>query len=250
MPKFAVILAAAGRSSRFGSTAPREKKVFRELKGRAVWLRSAEAFLNREDVAQILVVVSPDDVDWFKEKYQPNLAFTEIEVVEGGAERADSVKNALDRTNPDIDYVAVHDAARPLIVSKWIDAVFNAAIETGAAIPGLPISSTLKRVDSGRVIETVPRTGLFAAQTPQVVQRDLLLRAYAERGDLNATDEAGLVENIGEAVAVVDGSPLNIKITSQEDLRVAEKLLDALPQEKALDALHPFADDGLDWLKK
>ena len=137
MSAFAVILAAAGRSSRFGSTAPRDRKVFRELNGRAVWLRSAEAFANREDVKQMLVVVSPEDEDWFREKFQPNLAFMEIDVVAGGAERADSVDNALSCLRDDIDFVAVHDAARPLIVTSWIDTIFDEALRSGAAIPAV-----------------------------------------------------------------------------------------------------------------
>jgi len=250
MAKFAVILAAAGQSSRFGAKSPREKKVFQELKGRAVWLRSAEAFQNRDDVAQMLIVVSPDDLDWFREKFQPNLAFMDIDVVAGGAERADSVQNALAKVRSDVDYVAVHDAARPLIVRPWIDEIFAAAIETGAAIPGTPISSTVKKVTDGRIEKTVPRTGLYAAQTPQVVRRDLLLDAYAQRGSLPATDEASLVENLGHPVSLVEGSPLNIKITTRSDLKIATAFLDLLPKEKTLETLHPFADDGLDWLKK
>jgi 2-C-methyl-D-erythritol 4-phosphate cytidylyltransferase len=250
MSAFAVILAAAGRSSRFGSTAPRDRKVFRELKGRAVWLRSAEAFVNREDVKQMLVVVSLEDEDWFREKFQPNLAFMEIDVVAGGAERADSVQNALACVRDDIDFVAVHDAARPLIVTKWIDAIFAEAERSGAAIPAIPISSTLKRVSGGNVEETVPRSNLHAAQTPQVFRRDLLLQAYAQRGELTATDDAQLVEQLGHPVAVVTGSPLNIKITTQDDLQMATALLDVLPKDKDLKALHPFANDRLDWLKK
>ena len=127
MSKLAVIIAAAGKSSRFGSTAAREKKVFRELRGRAVWLRSTEAFHTRDDVEQIVVVVSPEDLDWFREKFQPNLAFMNVEVVAGGTERADSVQNALARVRADIDLVAVHDAARPLIVKSWIDEIVAAA---------------------------------------------------------------------------------------------------------------------------
>ena len=250
MSAFAVILAAAGRSSRFGSTAPRDRKVFRELKGRAVWLRSAEAFVNREDVKQMLVVVSPEDEDWFREKFQPNLAFMEIDVVAGGAERADSVQNALSSVRDDIDFVAVHDAARPLIVPKWIDAIFEEAERSGAAIPAIRISSTLKRVSDGNIEETVPRSSLHAAQTPQVFRRDLLMQAYAQRGELTSTDDAQLVEQLGHPVAVVTGSPLNIKITTQDDLQMAAALLDVLPKEKNLKALHPFADDKLDWLKK
>ena len=112
MPKFDVILQAAGNSSRF-ATQQSKKKVFVELKGRPVWVRTAELFTNRDDVVQTILVVSPDDLEWFKDKFRPNLAFMDIEIVTGGAERADSVMNALARVRADVDFVAVHDAARP-----------------------------------------------------------------------------------------------------------------------------------------
>jgi len=245
MPRFAVILPAAGKSTRFGD--PKRKKTFIELKGRPVWLRAAEVFVNREDVVQTLLVLSPDDVEWFKEKFRPQLAFTNIEIVTGGAERADSVQNALARVRADVDFVAVHDAARPLIVKKWIDAVFDAAIKHRAAIPATPISSTVKRVGPDRLItETVPREHLWAAQTPQVFERTLLMEAYAKRDKFQATDEAQLVERIGVQAAVVEGSPFNLKITTAEDLRIAEALVDALPKDQPLRSLHPFADERPD----
>lgn len=242
MPTFAVILPAAGSSSRFGD--PRRKKPFIELKGRPVWVRSLELFLSRDDVTQALIVLPPDEIDWFKEKFRANLAFMNVEIVAGGKERADSVQNALARVRNDIDYVAVHDAARPLIVKQWIENVFAAAIRDGAAIPATPISSTVKRVDRDRkIVETVPRDGLWAAQTPQVARRDWLLDAFAKRGDLAATDEAQLLENAGRSVTIVEGSPLNLKITTQEDFKIAEALADSLPREKTLGQLHPFADE-------
>ena len=250
MSTFAVILAAAGRSSRFGSSSPRDRKVFRELNGRAVWLRAAEAFTGRGDVKQVLVVVSPDDESWFREKFQPNLAFTEIEIVTGGAERADSVQNALARVKSDIDFVAVHDAARPLLTQAWIDDIFDSAAQSGAAIPVIPISSTVKRVSDKAIKGTVPRSGLYAAQTPQVFRRDLLLEAYAQRGEEASTDDAQLVEQLGHKVAVVPGSALNIKITTHEDMKIAGSFLGILPKDKTLDALQPVEDDGLSWLKK
>lgn len=243
MARYAVILPAAGRSSRF-STQQSRKKVFVELKGRPVWVRSAELFTNRDDVVQTLLVVSPEDLDWFKEKFRPNLAFLDIEIVEGGAERADSVRNALERVRTDVDYVAVHDAARPLIVKEWITRVFRAAAEHGAAILASPVTSTLKRVDPNGVVDgTVPRTSLWAAQTPQVFRRQILVDAYARQGTLQPTDEAQLVEQAGYPVHVVEGSPLNLKITTQEDFRMAEVLLEALPREKVPGLLHPFADE-------
>ncbi len=243
MPKFAVILPAAGKSSRF-ATQQSKKKVFVELKGRPVWVRTAELFTNRDDVVQTILVVSPDDLEWFKDKFRPNLAFMDIEIVTGGAERADSVMNALARVRADVDFVAVHDAARPLIVKDWVSKVFKAAEQHGAAMLATPVTSTLKRVGPDkRIEETVSRENLWAAQTPQVFRRQLLLDAYAQRRGLQATDEAQLVEQLGHAVHVVEGSPLNIKITSHDDFRMAEFLMEALPKEKLPGFLHPFADE-------
>ena len=242
MPKFAVILPAAGKSSRF--SLQKRKNTFVELKGRAVWLRAAEHFVNRDDVVQTLVVLAPEDVDWFKEKFAPNLAFMNVELVTGGAERADSVRNALARVRPEAEYVAVHDAARPLLVAEWIDRVFRAAEKSGAAILATPVTSTLKRGRPDGTIEaTVSRSGLWAAQTPQVFRRQLLLDAYAKQGTLQPTDEAQLVEQLGHPVTLVEGSPLNFKITTHEDFRLSEVALEALPKPKTLRALHPFADE-------
>ena len=244
MSKFAVILPAAGKSSRFSK---HRKKVFVELNGRPVWVRTAEQFVHRPDVVQTILVVSPEDLEWFKEKFRPNLAFMDLEVVTGGAERADSVQQGLARVRADVDFVAVHDAARPLIVKDWIDQVFLAAEEHGAAILANPITSTLKRVDATQAIEeTVSRANLWAAQTPQVFRRQILLDAFARRGTYQATDEAELVERIGVSVKIVPGSPLNLKITTPDDFRIAERLLDALPKEKLPGFLHPFADEERD----
>lgn len=242
MSRFAVILPAAGRSSRFADS--KRKKTFIELKGRAVWIRAAEHFVNREDVVQTVLVIAPDDIEWFKEKFRPNLAFMNIDIVAGGTERFESVQNGLASVRADAEFVAVHDAARPLIVSEWIDTVFKAAEKTGAAIPAIPVPGTLKRVGQGHVIEeTVSRAGLWEAQTPQVFLRQLLMEAFAKRGHLQATDEAQLVENIGHPVCIVEGSPMNFKITTAADFRMAEAVVDALPKPKTFRSLHPFADE-------
>jgi len=231
MPKFAVVLAAAGRSSRFGTTY--HKKPFVDLQGRPVWVRALEPFANHPDVVQLLLVLSPDDQDWFKEQFRPFLAQRPIELVAGGHERADSVQNALSRVRHDVDFVAVHDAARPLVTRALIDAVFEAALQTGAAIPACPISSTIKRVHNGAIVETVSRDNLWGAQTPQVFDRQILLQAYAGRNNFAATDEAQLVERTGHAVAIVECSALNLKITTQTDLLLAEALLEVMPNHSS-----------------
>jgi len=237
MSRYAVILPAAGKSSRFGD--PWRKKVFVDLAGRPVWVRTAEAFLHHPDVAQTILCIAPDDHAWFREKFAAILAFLNVDVVDGGVERADSVQNALAVVRPEIDRIAVHDAARPLIAKPWIDAVFAAAAESGAAILATPVSSTVKRVDRGAIVETVDRTRLWAAQTPQAFDRHLLEEAFARRDGFAATDEAQLVERIGVKVSVVEGSPLNLKITTRDDLRIAAALLPLLPGDDVLSGLQP-----------
>ena len=169
-----------------------------------------------------------------------------ITLAEGGAERADSVKNGLEKLAPEIDIIAIHDAARPCLATEWIDRVFAAGAKTGAAILATPVVSTLKRVGPDHVIrETVDRTGLWEAQTPQVFSRSLLERAFAAAAGRPATDEAGLIEALGHPVTVVPGSPINLKITSREDLRLAEQALKALPKPKLSGPAHPFAGDDI-----
>ena len=244
MSKFAVILPAAGKSSRFHDK--NYKKPFIPLANKAVWLHAAEKFLNRNDVAQTLVVIAPEDRELFQAKFGANIAILGVDIVEGGAERSDSVKAALAQVRPEIEYVAVHDAARPCIADAWIDSVFEAATKTGAAILALPVTSTLKRSDDGKTIsETVARKNLWEAQTPQVFKRELLVDSYAKAGSGPATDDAQLVEQAGHAVTIVEGSPLNIKITARGDLKMAEAALKALPRPKLSGPGNPFADSDM-----
>jgi 2-C-methyl-D-erythritol 4-phosphate cytidylyltransferase len=239
-----VILLAAGKSSRFRDQ--HYKKPFAPLDGRPVWMYAAEKFANRKDVAQTLLVIAPEDREHFTEKFGGNAALLGIEIVEGGAERHDSAARAIERVQPDIDFIAVHDAARPCIVSEWIDAVFVAATKTGAAILAQPVRGTLKRAGGDQAIqETVSRESLWEAQTPQVFRRQLLIDAYARRGSEPATDDAQLVERLGHKVAIVPGSPMNVKITTKEDLRLASALLKALPKPKLAGPAHPFADENM-----
>ena len=245
MATFAVILPAAGKSSRFGDAF--YKKPFAPLENRPVWMHAADKFVNRGDVKQTLIVISPEDIEYFTEKYGGNCAMLGIEIVAGGAERSDSVQAALTRVKPEIDFVAVHDAARPCLTEEWIDKVFDKAAQTGAAMLAVPVAATLKRVGPDKNIqETVPRDTLWEAQTPQVFRRQLLIDAYARRGNFTATDDAQLVERLPHPVAVVQCSAMNLKITSKDDLRLAGAVLKVLPKPKLLNQpAHPFADDHL-----
>lgn len=231
MSDFTVVLAAAGRSSRFGGF---QKKVFATLAGKPLWMLSAEQFSKRSDVGQIILVIAEDDRDLFNEKFAGHAAMLGVQTVVGGAERADSVRNALAAVNPAMRWIAVHDAARPCLPMPCIDAVFSAVRKTQAAILALPCHATLKRVDAKHtIVQTVPREGIWLAQTPQCFSVELLKQCYAKHPNPSAaTDEASIVEHCGHNVTVIEGSPLNIKVTTKNDLKFAELAIKALPQPK------------------
>ncbi len=256
MPNFCVILAAAGKSSRF-STA-NTKKPFAPLAGKAVWLHSAELFLKRTEVKQLIVVIAREDQDEFRMKFGANIAIHGIDVVIGGAERSDSVGNALGQVRPEIEFVAIHDAARPCIHDAMVDAVFTAAREHKIAVPTVPVHSTLKRSTDGQFVDqTVDRSNLYLSQTPQVFERALLTQMFAQRdkpdkrgalqptNQAQPTDEAQLAEQQGLPVAMVPGSRLNIKITTQDDLQLAGLFLQGMPAPQFDAPIHPFNDDQL-----
>lgn len=243
--KFAVILPAAGQSSRFKD---REKKPFATLDGRAVWLRCAELFVTRADVCQTIIVVAPGDQELFRRRFGANLAFMSVQIAEGGAERFESVANALALLKDEAEFVAVHDAVRPCLTEALIDSVFAKAQQTGAALLAVPVADTLKQVGGNKQVEkTLPRKGLWLAQTPQVFRRDWLSEAYANRGKLgkDITDDAQLVEAAGHPVHVVEGAPTNIKITTRSDLTLAEAVLKAMPKPKPAGPIHPFAEEEM-----
>jgi 2-C-methyl-D-erythritol 4-phosphate cytidylyltransferase len=273
--KISVILPAAGKSTRFGEAG--KSKIETELAGRPVFVRSIQLFNNHPDVGRVIIAVRPDQLDAFKLRWGDQLAFHHVEAVAGGmTERWETVRNALLRINDDTTHIAVHDAARPLTSRKLIDRVFAAAADHNAVIPGSPINATLKRVadieggpqvaadpldailgsagkpdaPSRRVVETVSRANVVEVQTPQVFEIDLLRRAYAqiEAGKVDPsviTDDAGLVEAMGEPVVVVDGESTNLKITRPEDIQLAEAILSVtMRQDKAQAARKRlFADE-------
>ncbi|HBE70468.1 MAG TPA: 2-C-methyl-D-erythritol 4-phosphate cytidylyltransferase [Planctomycetaceae bacterium] len=230
MAKFAVILAAAGASSRFGD--PNQKKVYALIGDKPLWMFSAELFSNHAEVAQVLLVIAPDDREYFEHRYAASAALLGIEIVHGGAQRADSVLNGLRRVKDEIDFVAVHDAARPCVTDDDVSRVFAAAKKSGAAILATKCHSTVKRGDaSGNIQETVPRDDLWLAQTPQVFRKDVIEDAFAKHSNPSlATDEASLIEAAGGKVALVEGHMMNIKVTTKADLKFAAMAVKSKPK--------------------
>lgn len=236
MADFAIVIPAAGQSRRFGGA---EKKPFVALGGRPVWLRTAELFWTRPDVFKVYLVISPDDLDEFRSRFGHTLLFANAEIVPGGAERFESVANALAIIGEQAPFVAVHDAVRPLLTQTLIDAVFQTARQTGAAMLALPVADTLKRVapESNTILETVPRANLWQAQTPQVFRTDWLQAAYSARHTLTQaiTDDAQLIEAIGHPVSVVPSTMMNFKLTTHDDLLLAEQIIAAREKKQTND---------------
>ena len=241
--RFGVVVVAAGKSERFingtlASPSALQKKPFVPLAGRAIWVHSAEKFTSRDDVVQFLLVVSPEDRKLLARVFADEIARYHVELVDGGAERFLSVANALASLSAEVDYVAVHDAARPCVTDEEISAVFAKAVETKAAILATRASSSFKRSRSEGGLEVIDaaisRANLWEAATPQVFERKIIERAYRERGASAApTDDAELVTALGVSVALVEGSRTNVKITRPEDLSLAEFLLERATQKKS-----------------
>jgi len=152
-----------------------------------------------------------------------------VKLTAGGVERQDSVRIALELVSVESDVVAVHDAARPFAHPKLFEETIRVAHQAGAAIAAIPVSDTLKRTEGGSIVATAARAGLYCAQTPQAFRREILTRAHREAhySGIVATDDAELVERMGLRVAIVDGSSLNFKITTRDDLAMAEAAIAA-----------------------
>lgn len=240
--KVSVIVPAAGKGARFGGA---ENKTLARLDGRAVFLRTLERFINRDDVVQTILVVSGSDLEEVRSRYAPNLALMGVALVEGGDRRVESVAAGLKKVREDAELVAVHDAVRPCVTAAMIDAVFAEAVKTGAAILASPLHGTIKRVSGAGVIDaTVPRAGLYEAQTPQVFARARMLEVYSRLPeDLDAiTDDAQLFELAGDAVAVVPSDSTNLKITTKSDIHLANAILKARPSDRPTRSLGAFEE--------
>jgi len=262
--QLAVILAAAGSSQRYAAaqlatdpSAQPRSKLDEDLGGRPVLQRSVELFSNIPQVSQI-IVAGPSDAGAFaafKERYGDKLGLLGCMIIAGGSEfRYQTVALALKCLRPEITHVAVHDAARPCCPAILIEKLMEAAAEFGAAIPGIEVTDSIKRIGAKAahakadpleailgsstrrqyavVGESVERAGLIAVQTPQIFSRSLLDAAYAQ-SDLASTDDAGLVSKLGHEVVVVAGDTRNIKITRPDDVALARAILNvAAAQER------------------
>lgn len=229
--KVAILLLAAGRGSRFGGPIP---KAYLRLGGTTLLERSASRLLQAlGDLhrCELVVAVHPDDRTSHLAECLPQLVALDprvpVHCVDGGATRQESMTRCLQACPVDADLIVVHDAARALVPTAAARACVAAAAAHGAALLAIPAPDTLKRARAGMVAATLDRTDVWLAQTPQVVRRDLLLRAMAHARDtgFEGTDDVSLVEHLGAPVAIVPGSPNNLKITRPEDLPLAAAIL-------------------------
>ncbi len=220
----AAIFPAAGASRRMGTGS---NKIFLELAGESILLRTLKTFSKSARINFLIVVVGAGEVETVTQLLR-SAELKPWAVTVGGSERQYSIANGLKLLPADAETVLVHDAARPLVDLETIEKVIDAAEKFGGAIAAVPEKNTIKFVDAeGFVKSTPPRAELVAVQTPQGFQREILLRAYAqaEADNFLGTDDASLVERIGARVKVVASSYKNIKVTTPEDIAVAENFL-------------------------
>lgn len=218
------VIVAAGNASRMGGI----DKVMAELKGEPMIVRTVRTFQDCDAISEIVIVTRPDLIMPISGlcREMPKVKA----VVAGGKSRQESVNLGLNALSDKVKLAAIQDGARPLITWQVIDRVVRAANSYGAALPCIPVKDTIKIGDGGVVQSTPDRATLFAAQTPQVFDFDLLRAALkkAEQDAFSVTDDASAVEYLGMKVKIVEGDERNIKVTTPMDLKIAEMLLEEM----------------------
>jgi 2-C-methyl-D-erythritol 4-phosphate cytidylyltransferase len=221
------IIPAAGHGLRVGGPTPKQ---FLDIAGAPIIIHTLRCFDACPDIQALAVALPADRLAGFTDEARRQGIRKPLRVVVGGSERRESIRHALDEiADLEPEIVAVHDAVRPFIRSEQISAVVQRAAEIGAAILALRVTETIKEVEDGLIQRTIDRRHIYRAQTPQAFRYDLLRRANDEARRSNLapaffTDDAMLVEHLGVPVAIVEGSASNIKITTPEDLTLAEML--------------------------
>jgi len=227
------IVPAAGSGNRMGREL---SKQYLALGGMPLLVHTLNVFERCPLVDALLVVVPPSDVEAVRTEMLPRWSLKKLAgVIPGGKERQDSVRAGIEALDRETELVVIHDAVRPFITVELIENCIRAAAEEGAATVGVPVKDTVKEVGAdGRVMRTCDRNLLWLTQTPQAFRRDIIENAHraAVRDGYRGTDDTSLVERLGIAVRMIRGDYGNIKITTPEDLVIAEALLAALPQAK------------------
>ena len=229
MSKTTAIIVTAGKGKRFAqyNDGKEVKKNYTDLMGLPIVARTIKAFNDNSSVDSIVAVVGAGDIDNFKSEVVEKYGFNKIEnIVEGGAERRDSVRNGFQAISNDTDFILIHDGGRPLVTGDIIERVVEETKKSGASAPGVKVKDTIKEVEGTKIVKTIPRETLVAIQTPQGFKVSLLKEAYEKIGNsLEATDECMVMEEAGFTVTVVEGSYENIKVTTPEDMPMAEAII-------------------------
>ena len=232
MSQIAAILPAAGMGTRMGGETPKQ---FLELDGAPILLHTLRRLASSELITEIILATRGEEMVRFEERVRAENFRQAVRVVKGGATRQESVAAALEHVSDSTELVAVHDAVRPFVTREQIARVIEEARKCGAAILGVPAMDTVKEVKRGSLPEdvalitvTIPRERVVLAQTPQVFRTRLLKEAFAKAfaDQVTASDEAGIVERLGQDVHVVHGTERNIKITKPADMELARFYLD------------------------
>ena len=222
-----VIVVAAGRGERMGTKSGIPKQ-YMPLLGKPILWHSLNRFEENDSIRGIILVIRPEDRLLCDHVLAASSLSKLRSVVDGGAERSDSVRAGLSASSDSDDILLVHDAARPFVSDALITALVDAGALHGAVIPAIPATDTIKEVgDDGRILGTPDRRRLWCAQTPQAFRRDLLVEAIEALGDgeEEVTDEASMLERAGHTVRILDGEPGNIKVTTEGDLERLEWLM-------------------------
>ena len=220
-----VVIVAAGTGSRMNMGI---NKQFIKLEGKEIIAYTIEKFYNNSNIEDIVVVVKEDESEFFKKEILDKYNFKNVKIAYGGKERQDSVYNGLKLLDEKCDVVLIHDGARPFVSDKIIDKSIEEAKEHKAIVVGVPVKDTIKVIDNDKnIVDTPNRNVLWAVQTPQTFDYNILIDAYKDafKNKFYGTDDAMLVERIGYKVKMLEGSYNNIKITTQEDLNVGSQIL-------------------------
>lgn len=198
-----------------------------ELKGKPLFLYGLEAIAKSDAIDSIILVAHEDFISEFEKIIKKFSVQKVTKIVSGGLTRRESVYNGLSVTDKDTDVVLIHDGARPLIETETVDGVIAQCSEHDAIVVGVPVKSTIKKINTKSMVvkETLKRDEIWEIQTPQVFKKDVLLKAHETGKGSDPSDDAVLVEKIGVAVKIFEGSPKNLKVTTSEDIPVAENLL-------------------------
>ena len=220
-----VVIVAAGTGSRMNMGI---NKQFIKREGKEIIAYTIEKFYNNTNIEDIVVVVKEDESEFFKKEILDKYNFKNVKIAYGGKERQDSVYNGLKLLDEKCDVVLIHDGARPFVSDKIIDKSIEEAKEHKAIVVGVPVKDTIKVIDNDKnIVDTPNRSVLWAVQTPQTFDYNILIDAYKDafKNKFYGTDDAMLVERIGYKVKMLEGSYNNIKITTQEDLNIGSQIL-------------------------